>query len=147
MAWDKNCETRYANRREIFEGFKARHKIKSCWDIGCEGSLNHLKGVLKTGMDIRGGNFYSVRNGRLECDAYLGVDISDHGAYFKTADNRVIYASQPYGELGEVTARVKDWETEHGLRAEVFGPDHSWYHEQSNLVLIFRCGDTPPYRG
>ena len=136
MAWDKSCETRYANRREIFEAFKARYNIKSCWDLGAEQSLKHLKGVLRTGIDIRRGHFYYIRDGRLESDEYLCFDISDHAAYFKTTDNRVIYASQPYADADDISARVKDWDIIHCLKVEVFGPEYSWYHEQSNLVLI-----------
>ena len=52
MAWDKKCETRYNNRPEIFEEFKARHKLKSSYDRGGETSLIHMKGVLKFGMDL-----------------------------------------------------------------------------------------------
>ena len=131
MAWSKNCKTRYNNRKDIFEAFKARYKIKSCWDRGGEHSLIHLKGVLRFGKDLcyRSWRVWTPEN-------HLWVDISDHGAYFKTADNRVIYASQPYGELEAITAIVKDWDIIHGLKVEVFGPEYSWYNEHSNLVLI-----------
>ena len=144
MAWDKKCKTRYANRRGIYEKFKARYNIKSCLCIGAEHSLDHLKGVLRTGMDVRRRNFlyasdnyvYFVRDRKLQRDEYLHVDISDHAAYFKTTDSRVMYVSQPYGELEDIAARVKDWDKQHGLKVEIFGPEYSWYNEHSNLVLI-----------
>ena len=31
---------------------------------------------------------------------------------------------------------MKHWESECGLKVEIFGSEHSWYHEESNLVVI-----------
>jgi len=98
--------------------------------------LIHLKDVLALGKDRSPQDGYYIRKHLREHDEYLDLDISDHCAYFKTTDGRVIFTSQPYGELENITARVKNWEAKHGLKAEVFGPEYSWYNEHSNLVVI-----------
>jgi len=136
MAWDKKCNTRYNNRPDIFEAFKARREIKSCWDSGGETSLVHLKDVLTTGKDRSRQDSHYIRKHSREDDEYLSVDICDHCAYFKTADNRVIFTSQPYGDLDAIAARVKGWEEKHGLKVEFFGPGHGWHHPDANLVVI-----------
>jgi len=135
--WDKKCKSRYINRQEIFDRFKMKHALKSCWDAGGERSSLHLRDVLATGKDRSPDDGCFIRRYRFEEDERLPYRFFDHCAYFKTMDDKVLLTAQPYGSLEEISAYFNSgWEQKNDLKAEIFGPEYSWYHEHSFLVVI-----------
>ena len=142
--WDIRCQSRHIQRPEIFKRFKAENNIASS-NLGNAHSMLCLKDTLILGTIRSPEDTYFKRRHWNEEDVTIPYDIIDHGCFFKTRDNQVLFAAHSYSPIEEVRMFFSaDWVADHGFIVNILDGSHSWRNESACLIVIMVNKVSPP---